>query len=216
MGGWGGRLCFPFLAGLPSPRGVSTQLLAWFSGQGFQSPCPMEAFRVVLCFPEMLLHASRVCRACVQHGVCPAWPRGHCDFCVCVHTACACQLCLAGSCCECVCVHVRSVCVMCPRGDFCVLGLGRPPGHLVDSLSVRDETEVAGARWLPDSVPFPQAEVCSGTVADVLQSVVSGADGCIFSFGHVSLGKCPLPSPLCSRWAPFLGGVGGGHIPYGQ
>ncbi|ELK01252.1 Kinesin-like protein KIF26A, partial [Pteropus alecto] len=33
-----------------------------------------------------------------------------------------------------------------------------------------------------------QAEVCSGTVADVLQSVVSGADGCIFSFGHTSLG----------------------------
>nr|XP_004665697.2 kinesin-like protein KIF26A [Jaculus jaculus] len=34
-----------------------------------------------------------------------------------------------------------------------------------------------------------QAEVCSGTVADVLQSVVGGADGCIFSFGHISLGK---------------------------
>ncbi|XP_050010734.1 kinesin-like protein KIF26A isoform X2 [Alexandromys fortis] len=34
-----------------------------------------------------------------------------------------------------------------------------------------------------------QAEVCSGTVADVLQSVVGGADGCIFSFGHMSLGK---------------------------
>ncbi|XP_060244238.1 kinesin-like protein KIF26A isoform X2 [Meriones unguiculatus] len=34
-----------------------------------------------------------------------------------------------------------------------------------------------------------QAEVCSGTVADVLQSVVAGADGCIFSFGHMSLGK---------------------------
>nr|KAF6500545.1 kinesin family member 26A [Molossus molossus] len=34
-----------------------------------------------------------------------------------------------------------------------------------------------------------QAEVCSGTVADVLQSVVSGTDGCIFSFGHTSLGK---------------------------
>ncbi|XP_039111770.1 kinesin-like protein KIF26A [Hyaena hyaena] len=34
-----------------------------------------------------------------------------------------------------------------------------------------------------------QAEVCSGTVADVLQAVVGGADGCIFSFGHSSLGK---------------------------
>ncbi|EPY78553.1 hypothetical protein CB1_001049009, partial [Camelus ferus] len=32
-----------------------------------------------------------------------------------------------------------------------------------------------------------QAEVCSGTVADVLQSVVGGADGCVFSFGHTSL-----------------------------
>ncbi|XP_075387045.1 kinesin-like protein KIF26A [Tenrec ecaudatus] len=34
-----------------------------------------------------------------------------------------------------------------------------------------------------------QAEVCSGTVADVLQAVISGADGCIFSFGHTSLGQ---------------------------
>ncbi|KAJ6661875.1 hypothetical protein lerEdw1_013046 [Lerista edwardsae] len=34
-----------------------------------------------------------------------------------------------------------------------------------------------------------QAEVCSGTVADVIQSVVNGADGCIFCFGHVKLGK---------------------------
>ncbi|XP_077179925.1 kinesin-like protein KIF26A isoform X3 [Paroedura picta] len=34
-----------------------------------------------------------------------------------------------------------------------------------------------------------QAEVCSGTVAEVIQSVVNGADGCIFCFGHVKLGK---------------------------
>ncbi|XP_015206348.2 kinesin-like protein KIF26A isoform X2 [Lepisosteus oculatus] len=34
-----------------------------------------------------------------------------------------------------------------------------------------------------------QAEVCSGTVAEVIQSVVNGADGCIFCFGHVRLGK---------------------------
>ncbi|TRY82092.1 hypothetical protein DNTS_014922 [Danionella cerebrum] len=34
-----------------------------------------------------------------------------------------------------------------------------------------------------------QAEVCSGTVAEVIQSVVNGADGCIFSFGHVKVGK---------------------------
>ncbi|XP_070782223.1 kinesin-like protein KIF26A [Enoplosus armatus] len=34
-----------------------------------------------------------------------------------------------------------------------------------------------------------QAEVCSGTVAEVIQSVVNGADGCIFCFGHADLGK---------------------------
>ncbi|XP_049913361.1 kinesin-like protein KIF26A [Epinephelus moara] len=34
-----------------------------------------------------------------------------------------------------------------------------------------------------------QAEVCSGTVAEVIQSVVNGADGCIFCFGHENLGK---------------------------
>ncbi|XP_018583312.1 kinesin-like protein KIF26A isoform X3 [Scleropages formosus] len=34
-----------------------------------------------------------------------------------------------------------------------------------------------------------QAEVCSGTVAEVIQSVVNGADGCIFCFGHAKLGK---------------------------
>ncbi|XP_061751254.1 kinesin-like protein KIF26A isoform X2 [Nerophis ophidion] len=34
-----------------------------------------------------------------------------------------------------------------------------------------------------------QAEVCSGTVAEVIQSVANGADGCIFCFGQVKLGK---------------------------
>ncbi|XP_062858607.1 kinesin-like protein KIF26A [Trichomycterus rosablanca] len=34
-----------------------------------------------------------------------------------------------------------------------------------------------------------QAEICSGTVAEVIQSVVNGADGCIFCFGHANLGK---------------------------
>uniref|UniRef100_A0A4W5JPV9 Kinesin family member 26A n=1 Tax=Hucho hucho TaxID=62062 RepID=A0A4W5JPV9_9TELE len=34
-----------------------------------------------------------------------------------------------------------------------------------------------------------QAEVCLGTVSEVIQSVVNGADGCIFCFGHVKLGK---------------------------
>lgn len=31
--------------------------------------------------------------------------------------------------------------------------------------------------------------MCSGTVAEVIQSVVNGADGCIFCFGHANLGK---------------------------
>ncbi|XP_072436524.1 kinesin-like protein KIF26B isoform X1 [Chiloscyllium punctatum] len=34
-----------------------------------------------------------------------------------------------------------------------------------------------------------QAEVCAGTVAEVIQSVVNGADGCVFCFGHTKLGK---------------------------
>ncbi|XP_030052321.1 kinesin-like protein KIF26B [Microcaecilia unicolor] len=34
-----------------------------------------------------------------------------------------------------------------------------------------------------------QAEVCAGTVAEVIQSVVNGADGCVFCFGHARLGK---------------------------
>ncbi|XP_036309272.1 kinesin-like protein KIF26B isoform X1 [Pipistrellus kuhlii] len=34
-----------------------------------------------------------------------------------------------------------------------------------------------------------QAEVCAGTVAEVIQSVVNGADGCLFCFGHAKLGK---------------------------
>ncbi|KAM8832844.1 kinesin-like protein KIF26A [Spinachia spinachia] len=34
-----------------------------------------------------------------------------------------------------------------------------------------------------------QADVCSGVVCDVIQSVVNGADGCIFCFGHAHLGK---------------------------
>ncbi|XP_032201352.1 kinesin-like protein KIF26A isoform X2 [Mustela erminea] len=63
-----------------------------------------------------------------------------------------------------------------------------PPG----SSGPRRASAAAPKMFAFDAV-FPQdseqAEVCSGTVADVLQSVVSGADGCIFSFGHASLGK---------------------------
>ncbi|KAK2085916.1 Kinesin-like protein kif26b, partial [Saguinus oedipus] len=33
------------------------------------------------------------------------------------------------------------------------------------------------------------AEVCAGTVAEVIQSVVNGADGCVFCFGHAKLGS---------------------------
>ena len=43
---------------------------------------------------------------------------------------------------------------------------------------------------LPLSRPLSlQAEVCAGTVAEVIQSVVNGADGCVFCFGHSRLGK---------------------------
>lgn len=31
--------------------------------------------------------------------------------------------------------------------------------------------------------------MCAGTVAEVIQSVVNGADGCVFCFGHSKLGK---------------------------
>nr|XP_020753307.1 kinesin-like protein KIF26A [Odocoileus virginianus texanus] len=64
-----------------------------------------------------------------------------------------------------------------------------PPG----STGPRRTPTAAVPKMFAFDAVFPQdseqAEVCSGTVADVLQSVVSGADGCIFSFGHSSLGK---------------------------
>ncbi|XP_064230586.1 kinesin-like protein KIF26A [Aotus nancymaae] len=64
-----------------------------------------------------------------------------------------------------------------------------PPG----SSGPRRAATAAVPKMFAFDAVFPQdseqAEVCSGTVADVLQSVVSGADGCIFSFGHMSLGK---------------------------
>lgn len=70
-----------------------------------------------------------------------------------------------------------------------------------------------GGRWWPLDLgtclplcALLQAEVCSGTVADVLQAVVSGADGCVFSFGHTSLGeRCPS---LCGGRAQCPGGEG--------
>ncbi|XP_039182958.1 kinesin-like protein KIF26B, partial [Crotalus tigris] len=53
-------------------------------------------------------------------------------------------------------------------------------------------TQVPPKMFVFDAV-FPQdasqAEVCAGTVAEVIQSVVNGADGCVFCFGHAKLGK---------------------------
>ena len=34
-----------------------------------------------------------------------------------------------------------------------------------------------------------QVEVCSGSLVDILQAVVSGTDGCLFSYGYAGLGK---------------------------
>ncbi|XP_067847816.1 kinesin-like protein KIF26A isoform X2 [Heptranchias perlo] len=63
-------------------------------------------------------------------------------------------------------------------------------GHL---SSVHRRTVVAAPKMFAFDAVFTQdasqAEVCSGTVAEVIQSVVNGADGCIFCFGHVKLGK---------------------------
>lgn len=35
--------------------------------------------------------------------------------------------------------------------------------------------------------------MCAGTVAEVIQSVVNGADGCVFCFGHSKLGNTRTP-----------------------
>ncbi|XP_078263274.1 kinesin-like protein KIF26A isoform X2 [Rhinoraja longicauda] len=63
-------------------------------------------------------------------------------------------------------------------------------GHL---SSTHRRTVVAAPKMFAFDAVFThdasQAEVCSGTVAEVIQSVVNGADGCIFCFGHVKLGK---------------------------
>ncbi|XP_060037073.1 kinesin-like protein KIF26A isoform X2 [Erinaceus europaeus] len=65
--------------------------------------------------------------------------------------------------------------------------LYEPPG----SAALRQPPAAVPRMFAFDAV-FPQdseqAEICSGAIADVLQSVVSGADGCVFSFGPSSLG----------------------------
>uniref|UniRef100_A0A8C5YXC2 Kinesin family member 26A n=1 Tax=Marmota marmota marmota TaxID=9994 RepID=A0A8C5YXC2_MARMA len=95
-----------------------------------------------------------------------------------------------------------------------------PPG----SAGLRRAGTAAVPKMFAFDAIFPQdseqAEVCSGTVADVLQSVVSGADGCIFSFGHMSLGKGSLSlSPICivavpgpCAWVVEEGGFRCGHV----
>lgn len=42
-----------------------------------------------------------------------------------------------------------------------------------------------------------QSEVCSGTLVDILQTVVGGSDACIFTYGHAGLGKLVMYYSLC-------------------
>ncbi|XP_073494734.1 kinesin-like protein KIF26A isoform X1 [Phyllobates terribilis] len=67
------------------------------------------------------------------------------------------------------------------------------PSTCGPSISGHRRAVVAAPKMFAFDSVFPQdssqAEVCSGTVAEVIQSVVNGADGCIFCFGHVKLGK---------------------------
>ncbi|XP_075699977.1 kinesin-like protein KIF26A isoform X3 [Rhinoderma darwinii] len=67
------------------------------------------------------------------------------------------------------------------------------PSTCGPSVSGHRRAVVAAPKMFAFDSVFPQeasqAEVCSGTVAEVIQSVVNGADGCIFCFGHVKLGK---------------------------
>ncbi|XP_078727834.1 kinesin-like protein KIF26B [Lampetra fluviatilis] len=66
-----------------------------------------------------------------------------------------------------------------------------PPNGLLSPLARR--TGVLAPKMFAFDGVFcqdaSQAEVCAGTVADVVQSVVNGADGCVFCFGHAQLGK---------------------------
>ncbi|XP_053567017.1 kinesin-like protein KIF26B [Bombina bombina] len=68
---------------------------------------------------------------------------------------------------------------------------------LYDPLSCGGQNQKRGSQIPPKMFAFDavfpqdasQAEVCAGTVAEVIQSVVNGADGCVFCFGHSKLGK---------------------------
>ncbi|XP_078261501.1 kinesin-like protein KIF26B isoform X2 [Rhinoraja longicauda] len=67
-----------------------------------------------------------------------------------------------------------------------------PPVNGLQNSSLKRGCLVPPKMFAFDAV-FPQdssqAEVCAGTVAEVIQSVVNGADGCVFCFGHTKLGK---------------------------
>uniref|UniRef100_A0A8C4QHM6 Kinesin motor domain-containing protein n=1 Tax=Eptatretus burgeri TaxID=7764 RepID=A0A8C4QHM6_EPTBU len=54
------------------------------------------------------------------------------------------------------------------------LAISAPKMFAFDAVFCRDAT---------------QAEVCAGSIGDVVQAVVNGADGCVFCFGHAKLGK---------------------------
>uniref|UniRef100_A0A673ZQN1 Kinesin family member 26B n=1 Tax=Salmo trutta TaxID=8032 RepID=A0A673ZQN1_SALTR len=62
-----------------------------------------------------------------------------------------------------------------------------------NTLQKRGGVNQAPPKMFAFDAAFPhdasQAEVCAGTVAEVIQSVVNGADGCVFCFGHSKLGK---------------------------
>ncbi|XP_076873719.1 kinesin-like protein KIF26A [Brachyhypopomus gauderio] len=68
-----------------------------------------------------------------------------------------------------------------------------PPASALPSGAQRRFAAAAAPKMFNFDAVFTQdasqAEVCSGTVAEVIQSVVNGADGCIFCFGHANLGK---------------------------
>lgn len=45
-----------------------------------------------------------------------------------------------------------------------------------------------------------QTDVCSGTLVDILQTVVGGSDACVFTYGHSGLGE----SLSCLILKPFI------------
>ncbi|XP_067844725.1 kinesin-like protein KIF26B [Heptranchias perlo] len=68
-----------------------------------------------------------------------------------------------------------------------------PPANGLQNSSQKRGGGLVPPKMFAFDAVFPQdssqAEVCAGTVAEVIQSVVNGADGCVFCFGHAKLGK---------------------------